>query len=75
MTERTAYKLSEVREALNIGRTTMYRWIKEGKIEVTRLGGRSFVKRESLKGLLDQEPIPVSTPLSSRDAMKRNGNV
>lgn len=67
MTERTAYKLSEVRAALNIGRSTMYRWIKDGKIEVTQLCGRSFVKREALNGLLDATPqvSPKSSPYSS----------
>ena len=65
MTERTAYRLSEVRAALGIGRTTLYRWIKEGKIEVTQLCGRSFVKREHLKGLLNNPvhaPAHVSAP-------------
>jgi excisionase family DNA binding protein len=63
MTERTAYKLSEVRAALNIGRSTMYRWIKNGKLEVTRLGGRSFVKREALKGLMDGSTSHLQTSL------------
>jgi len=62
MTERTAYKLSEVREALNIGRTTMYRWIRDGKLEVTQLGGRSFVKSEALKGLMDKPAKPNPRP-------------
>lgn len=67
MIERTAYRLSEVRAALNIGRSTMYRWIKDGKIEVTQLCGRSFVKREALKGLLDgsSRTSPNASPHSS----------
>ena len=62
MTDRTAYKLSEVRDALGIGRTTMYRWIKDGKLEVTQLGGRSFVKSEALKGLMDRPAKPNPRP-------------
>jgi excisionase family DNA binding protein len=46
MTERTAYRLSEVRAALGISRSTMYRWIEDGKIKVTKVCGRSFVMRE-----------------------------
>ncbi len=66
MTERTAYRLSEVRDALGIGRTTMYRWIKDGKLEVVQLGGRSFVKREALKGLMGDaaKASPYSSPYS-----------
>lgn len=66
MTERTAYKLSEVRAALGISRSTLYRWIEDGKIEVTKLCGRSFVKREHLNGLMEKS-IPVSLPVSSPD--------
>ena len=77
MTERTAYKLSEVRRALNIGRSTLYRWIKDGKIEVTQLGGRSFVKSEALKGLMDapKKSTPVRTHVLDRDLMNRNKTV
>jgi len=66
MTERTAYRLSEVRAALNIGRSTMYRWIKDGKLEVVQLGGRSFVKREALKGLMGDaaKASPYFSPYS-----------
>jgi excisionase family DNA binding protein len=67
MTEPTAYRLSEAMAALGIGRTTLYRWIKDGKIEVTRVGTRSFVKRESLKG------IRVSIPVSRGDEAKQSG--
>ena len=63
MIERTAYRLPEVRAALGIGRSTLYRWIKDGKIEVTQLCGRSFVKREHLKGLLNSARAPVHVPV------------
>ena len=62
MTERTAYRLSEVRAALGISRTTLYRWIGEGKIKVTRLCGRSFVMREDHPAPPVHVPTHVSTP-------------
>ena len=55
MTERTAYRLSEVRAALGISHSTLYRWIEDGKIAVVKLCGRSFVRREDLKGLMGDE--------------------
>ncbi len=57
MTERTAYRLSEVRAALGISRSTMWRWIKKGKIKVTPLCGRSWVKRED-----HPAPAPIPAP-------------
>jgi predicted site-specific integrase-resolvase len=61
MTERTAYRLSEVRAALGISRATMWRWIKDGKIKVTRLYGRPFVLSE------DYPLRPQSQPIFKRD--------
>ena len=76
MTERTAYKLSEVREALNIGRSTMYRWIKDGKIEVTKLCGCSFVKRDIMEQLLHEKAEAVAAePAETMDADVLNGRV
>jgi excisionase family DNA binding protein len=46
MTERTAYRLSEVRAALGISRSTLYRWIEDGKIKVTYVCDRPRVLRE-----------------------------
>jgi hypothetical protein len=68
MTERTAYRLSEVRAALGISRATMWRWVGNGKIPITKLCGRSFVKREHLLGLLDQIEHP--TPKEPSDLAK-----
>lgn len=61
MTERTAYKLSEVRAALGISRATMWRWVKSGKIKVTRLCGMPFVLRN------DHPALPISPPQVERE--------
>jgi excisionase family DNA binding protein len=71
MTERTAYRLSEVRAALGISRTTLYRWIDEGKIKVTRLCGRSFVMREDHPAPPVHVPVHVSAP----DAAEQNETI
>jgi len=69
MTERTAYRLSEVRTALGISRTTLYRWIADGKIKVTHLCGRSFVMREDHPA----PPVHVPTHVSAPDVAEQNG--
>jgi excisionase family DNA binding protein len=66
MTERTAYRLSEVRAALGISRTTLYRWIEDGKLPITKLCDRSFVKREHLEGLMEAKEQPKEASVLAR---------
>jgi hypothetical protein len=39
---------TEFRQVLPIGRTTAYRLIADGQLQVTKLGARSFVRRSEL---------------------------
>lgn len=41
-----------VAKKLNKSEETVRRWIKEGKIEGYKIGGRWFVKRQSIKSLV-----------------------
>jgi excisionase family DNA binding protein len=41
--ERQVYSVSEFCQATGIGKTTIFRWIKLGKIDIVRLGGRPFI--------------------------------
>lgn len=51
-----AYSIEDAARALSIGRTNLYRFINEGKLEVRKLGGRTLVPAESLRRLIDDAP-------------------
>jgi len=47
--------IKETTEALGIGRTTAYQLIRDGRLEVIKLGRRTLVKADSLRRLVDAE--------------------
>ena len=49
---RLAYRPTEVADALGIGRTVVYRLIKEGRIRTLRVGTRIVVPREAILDFL-----------------------
>lgn len=49
---RALYPLKEGRQLLgNIGHTTLYQWVKDGRIRLTRIGGRSFLSASEIERL------------------------
>jgi excisionase family DNA binding protein len=57
--DRLAYRPSEAARLLGVGRSTFYRWIGEGHVNVVRPGGEHstvLVPRAELERLLSAEP-------------------
>lgn len=52
--EKLAYSIKKACKASSLGRTTIYRHIAEGRLEVTRIGGRTLISAGSLKQLVGQ---------------------
>lgn len=48
MMDRKTYTLKEIETDLKVSRRTLYRWIKEGKLEAYKVGGNWRVAEESL---------------------------
>jgi len=46
--------VDEAAKAIGIGRVTLYSYIRSGKIESVRLGGRRLVKIDSIKRLIGE---------------------
>jgi len=40
-------------KSIGVSRATIYNWMKEGRIETSRVGGRRLVKIESIKRLAE----------------------
>lgn len=59
--EPVAYSIPEACRVSSLGRTNLYRFINEGKLEARKLGGRVLIPAESLRRLIEQAP-------SARDA-------
>jgi excisionase family DNA binding protein len=52
-----AYTVPEAMAAIGIGRTFLYRLAKEGKIELSKIGGRTLVTAESLRRLVEEAKV------------------
>lgn len=49
-----AYGVDEAADSLGVGRSTVWRWIQEGRLKTLKLGGRTLIRREELVRLLDE---------------------
>lgn len=45
--------VDDAAKAIGIGRVTLYKYIKSGRVESVRVGGRRLVKIESVKRLVE----------------------
>ena len=52
MDRKEIYTLKEVEEIMKVSRRTIYNWIKENKLEVTKPGGQYRVSQEALDKFL-----------------------
>lgn len=51
-------KVQEVAELLQVSKWTVYRWIEEGKLQATKIGGNSLrVFQESVDKLINQDQM------------------
>ena len=71
-------KASEVAELFDVTPQTVYRWVKEGQIPFTRIGGRSIrFAREDVTALLGErptdEPDVVHLPTKEEQSEPRAG--
>ncbi len=48
-----AYGVEEAASALCVGKSTVWRWIHDGRVKTIKLGGRTLIRREELLRLLD----------------------
>lgn len=51
-----AYSIPEALEASGLGRTTLYKLIKEGRLEARKIGSRTVILRSSLVDLINNAP-------------------
>ncbi|MBV9549815.1 MAG: helix-turn-helix domain-containing protein [Alphaproteobacteria bacterium] len=51
-----AYRLDEAAAATGIGRSTLYRRARQGKLKMKRDGGNTVILREELKRFLSELP-------------------
>jgi excisionase family DNA binding protein len=47
--------ISEAARALSIGRTTIYKLIREGRLEIVKIGRRTLVKANSIRKLVEDK--------------------
>jgi excisionase family DNA binding protein len=52
LTNKLAYSIKEACAASSLGRTTIYNHIAAGRLQATRIGGRTVIPAESLQALV-----------------------
>jgi excisionase family DNA binding protein len=57
MTDKLCYSVPESAIQLSVSTRSIWRWIKEGKIQAVRLGSRVLVTRKALEAFLDEHII------------------
>lgn len=50
-----AYSIKEACEATSLGRTTLYKYIAEGRLKAIRIGGRTVIPAGGLQALISGE--------------------
>lgn len=50
--EKIAYGVQEAAEAMSVGKSTVWRWIHDGKVRTVKLGGRTLIPRPELERLV-----------------------
>lgn len=50
--DKLAYSISEAIDATSLRRTKLYSLIKDGDLEVVRIGGRTLIPADSLRALI-----------------------
>ena len=82
MLDQPLLRVKEAAQLLKVSKWTIYRWIDEGRLEATKIGGGSLrIFRLSVTSLVDgnrtdprpNEPVPhlKAVPLSGRRVSKR----
>ena len=51
--EKLGYTIEEAAEALSVGRTVMFRLLREGSVKGVRIGRRHIITADSLKAYLN----------------------
>ncbi len=49
-----AYGIEEAAMAIGVGKSTIWRWVHDGRVKTIKLGGRTLIRREELMRLLDE---------------------
>lgn len=53
LAERLAYGVEDAATAMSVGKSTVWRWIHDGKVSTKKIGGRTLIPRSELLRLLD----------------------
>ena len=57
MENRIACSVKDAAETLGVCPNTLYKHMREGRLEYTKLGTRRLIKVDSLRRLVDAEPV------------------
>ena len=52
--DRLSYTIEDARSVIGIGRSSIYKLIDEGKLTRIRVAGRSLIKADSVRRLIDE---------------------
>lgn len=56
-----AYRIEDAAAAIGISRSTLFEYIKHGRIPSRKIGGRTVIRHRDLEAFLDAAPLSEAT--------------
>jgi excisionase family DNA binding protein len=56
-----AYRIEDAAAAIGISRSTMYEFVKDGRIPARKIGSRTVIRRRDLEAFLEAAPFSAAT--------------
>jgi excisionase family DNA binding protein len=56
-----AYCIEDAAAAIGVGRSTMYEFVKDGRIPARKIGSRTIIRRCDLEAFLDAAPLSAAS--------------
>ncbi|ACB79510.1 helix-turn-helix domain-containing protein [Methylorubrum populi] len=56
-----AYRIEDAAAAIGISRSTLFEYIKDGRIPSRKIGASTVIRHRDLEGFLDAAPLSVAT--------------
>jgi len=56
------FRPSEAKAVVGVSRSMIYKWKKQGLLELVKYGGMSFVRMEDVRKIIDPDGGPVGGP-------------
>lgn len=66
-----AYRIEDAAAAIGISRSTMYEYVKDGRIPSRKIGTATVIRRSDLEAFLDAAPLSAASQAAQASISRR----